>query len=344
MNKPIFICELPPPFGGVTVKNQLLINNIFKPDEIEVLDLFDCKRNLLNIPKVFAKLLSSFISGRTIIYGFGSYKRLIAAVKLQKVFGGKTSLNNTVNIVMGGMFHNFIKDKLDFIKSLSKMKMHFVETEGMKKGLIDQGVKNVQVFPNAKSIKGSVEPQNRLENQLKCVYFSQISTKKGVAEIIKSYSLLNKEQRNNIHIDFYGHILDEIKADFEKFVTINKNINYFGVFDSTNNNVYDKLSEYDVLLFPTLWENEGVPGILVEAKIAGIAPIVSDRNFNAEIVRDKIEGLVLHSKYHDELKNALLILLEDKNILYALKEGSYASRKRFAIETYYDVIRNTIFI
>lgn len=42
-NIPIFLCELPPPYGGVTVKNQLIINytlQLQKP--IDIIDLYEC--------------------------------------------------------------------------------------------------------------------------------------------------------------------------------------------------------------------------------------------------------------------------------------------------------------
>lgn len=45
------------------------------------------------------------------------------------------------------------------------------------------------------------------------------------------------------------------------------------------------------LLLPSKWSGEGVPGALVESKMAGIAAIVSDWNFNAEIVKNDSEGI-----------------------------------------------------
>ena len=106
-------------------------------------------------------------------------------------------------------------------------------------------------------------------------------------------SLLLQLIVEGIHIDIYGHIVDDFKEKFEKFIDENNNVTYQGVFDATKNNVYEKLHEYDILLFPSRWKGEGVPGILIESKMAGIVPIVSDHLYNSEIVLNNIEGIVL---------------------------------------------------
>ena len=69
-------------------------------------------------------------------------------------------------------------------------------------------------------------------------------------------------------------------------------------------------------------------GALVESKMAGIAAIVSDWNFNAEIVKNDSEGIVLKEK----LSNVLNKINSQK--MMELKVGAFESRKRYDIETY----------
>lgn len=117
------------------------------------------------------------------------------------------------------------------MKSMNRI---WVETEGMKENLFKRGFENVEVFPNPKFQIGNCYPKNAQKNkELKLVYFSQISREKGVEEIIKLIRLLNDKTEISYKLDFYGHIVLEIKDKFDKFINNSLNVNYCGIFDST---------------------------------------------------------------------------------------------------------------
>ena len=329
-----FLCELPPPFGGVTVKNQLIINEIVNQrDDIKIIDFCKIKRNPLNIFSVFIQMMAAYINKSTVIYGFGSHTRLKRAMKLQKIFGGRKSLENTVNIVMGGKFPEYISLDLEFCDLLSNIKLNLVETEGMKNSFFEHGVSNAKVFPNCRTCKGEKKPIFH-GRELKCVFFSKICIDKGVDSIISELGNIER-----ITIDFYGHIDDDIKDEFEKFIESHDYAKYHGVFDAANKDVYSELNQYDVLLLPTKWKGEGVPGILVESKMAGIAAVVTDFNYNSEIVKDGVEGVVIKGTNHGELAQVLGELSNDKVRLTNLKAGAFESRKRYSMETYIENLR-----
>jgi len=334
-----FLCELPPPYGGVTVKNKLILDAISSQNlEIKVIDFFDCKRKKWFIPIVFIKMIVSFIKKDKIIYGFGCYKRLKIALILQSILGGKKSLNRTINMVMGGFFHEEISMESRYAKICGELKVNYVESERMVEALKQKGINNAKYFPNPRSEKESREPQMPQPGKIKCVFFSQISSMKGVREIMSMCGMLTEEEKKCITVDFYGHITEEIKNDFFEFVKKFDNVLYCGVFDAVKNNVYDKLNEYDVLLFPTKWDTEGVPGILVEAKMAGICPIVSLKSYNSEIVKCD-EGIWLKEVDPKCLYNALSHLLNEGKELQWLKEKSYYSRKRYSLESYIEILK-----
>ena len=338
-----FLCELPPPYGGVTVKNKLILDAISKENTmIEVIDFFDCKRKKWLIPVVFAKMIVAFGKKNKIIYGFGSYKRLKVALIFQSIFGGKKSLNRTINLVMGGFFHKEISAGSRYAKICGELKVNYVESERMVETLKQKGIANAEYFPNPRSEKGCRAPREVQLGKIKCVFFSQISSMKGVREIMSMCELLTEEERKCITVDFYGHIVDEIKNDFLKFEKKYDNVKYCGIFDSVKNNVYDKLNEYDILLFPTSWKGEGVPGILVEAKMSGICPIVSDWLYNTEIVIDGKEGVAIEGNYHAEMLRIIRTFLYNPQRLVDLKNGSFESRKRYALEQHIDDVMRII--
>ena len=102
--------------------------------------------------------------------------------------------------------------------------------------------------------------------------------------------------------------------------------------------MYHELSQYDVLLLPSRWKNEGVPGILVESKITGLPAVVSDIAYNAEIVNDGVDGIVLKENTAEALSKALLYLGENRSVLSKLKIGAKDSAEHYYIDNYIDKI------
>lgn len=160
-------------------------------------------------------------------------------------------------------------------------------------------------------------------------FFSKIECQKGIDLILEI-----AQKTSDVDYYFYGPISEEDEEFFMKAVNKNKNIFYKGIFKGNNVETYEELQKYDVLLFPTRWETEGVPGIIVEAKMAGIATIVSDKSYNAELVKDGVEGLVLKDNTSEELFKAVEKLNRDRMLLIQLKTGSYFSSEKFCIESY----------
>lgn len=327
----------PPPYGGATVKCELfcdmLDKNGFIPYKVDVMEA-SRKKNKIN--SVFTKCIKAFKSEAPIIYCMDS-KRLKVVVSLQKLF--KKSFKRTTILVIGGVFHETVAEDARFEYVMKQVKEIWVETEGMRENLYKIGFRNVEVFPNPKSEQGSCKPQMAKEQEkLQLVFFSQISKEKGVDSIIRLVELLD-ENKIQYQLDFYGHIVPQFKDEFEKFIDRSQRVKYCGVFDSTKSSVYKKLNQYDILLFPTMWKGEGVPGILVEAKMAGVAVIASPMNFNKEIIREEDkEGFLLKKQYPEEMLEIIKMCSENIDLLNRIKKSSYNSRKRYSLEKYEDMI------
>lgn len=328
------MCELPPPFGGVTVKNQLILDTVVRSsDAVQVVDFCEIKRNPLKAISVFSKMVSAFMRKDAIVYGFGSHSRLEQALTLQKSIGGKKSLDKTVNVIMGGRFQDYVGADSKLKSLLSSIKLNLVETKGMQKAFKTLGLQNTEVFPNARLADRSRTPVTH-NSELKCVFFSKICVDKGVDYIISEF-----EDVEGVTVDFYGHVDAGIKDRFESFIITHSYANYQGIFDAAKDDVYAELSKYDILLLPTKWKGEGVPGILVEAKMAGITAVVSKVNYNTEIVLNGVEGIVLDDLERGSLRKAVEFLAVDRDRLMTLKEGAYGSRSRYAMESYIEKLR-----
>lgn len=319
----VFVGELPPPYGGVAVKDKLMFQQIYEPSGVKMINLVECKWKPWKTPIVGGNLIASLLRAEHVIIGVGTSRRCKIIMSLRKILKGNRGLTTTHMIVMGGNLQNVTKEDKSLCNLLKKCGSLWVETNGMKQSLEEQGLKNIKIFPNCRTDSNSLAPQN-VEKIIKYVYFSRICEEKGVDEIIDAV----KESNGQWTVDFYGEVAAEYKDKFENFLKEYPQIKYHGVYDATNGNVYKELNQYDAILLPSKWSGEGVPGALVESKMAGIAAIVSDWNFNAEIVKNDSEGIVLKEK----LSNVLNKINSQK--MMELKVGAFESRKRYDIETY----------
>lgn len=331
----VFIVELPPPYGGVTVKNKLILDKIVRTeDSVRIIDLCKIKKNILYIFPIAVEMISSYLKKDTIVYGLGTHKRLKKALIIQNIIGGSGILSKTNIIVMGGLFPAHVKDDSTLRKLISNVRCVLVETDGMKTQLASEGINNVMVYPNPKP-DHSRENSNR-SGILKCVFFSKICKGKGVDYII---SELNSLTDIHISLDFYGPISNDIKDEFNEFVRRNDYVRYNGVFDSTTDELYEELRKYDLLLLPTKYKTEGIPGILIETKMAGVAALVSNMSFNAEIVRNNEEGIVFDDFEEGTLARILMDIQSNRKRVEVLKQGAFTSRRRYCIEEYYETLR-----
>ena len=115
------------------------------------------------------------------------------------------------------------------------------------------------------------------------------------------------------------------------------------MFKVTNaDEIYKTLNNYDILLFPTRWAFEGVPGILVESKIAGLTVIASNIAYNNELIINLNEGIILENNDASNLCNSLKTLDCNRDLLFELKTNNYLSSERYYIDNYIDNIIETI--
>lgn len=326
----IFIGELPPPYGGVAVKDKLVFQEVYQAIGAEMIDLVECKRHPFMIPVVFWKIIWGMLRRKNVIIGVGTHGRRKVLLQMQKLLGGSKGLSRVHILAMGGTVHlNDAKD-IKMQRLMQKVGSVWVETEGMVMGMKDIGVSQTYIFPNCRPDECAVSPSMSSEGKLRLVFFSRICAEKGVDIIIEAY----KSFSQNCSLDFYGEVAEEFHDAFQIFLHDNPSVRYHGVFDSTNGNVYKELNQYDVMLLLSRWKGEGVPGALVEAKMAGITAIVSDWNYNSEIVLDNREGIVLKETSADGLLKAIKKLSEDRRYTDGLKKGAFESRVRYCIRTY----------
>lgn len=178
-----------------------------------------------------------------------------------------------------------------------KLRKILVQTQYMKKQLMIQEYHNIKVFPNYR-----IFLNNNIENKFKKNYYifcSRICKEKGIEICIESIKKLNKEKKDIYYLDIYGPIEKGYAERFNKLCSGCDQINYKGIIEPSN--VVNVLKKYYCLIFPTYYEGEGFPGIILESFLAGTPVIASNWKSNSEIVKNNINGLLMDKISSDNL-------------------------------------------
>lgn len=243
--------------------------------------------------------------------------------KIARLLGWKG--NNLYYWVIGGAFGSKIeKQEIDKKMYLSLHKI-IVEGASMKKQLEHCGFNNVMVLPNFKDIDyiPSVKPKQR--NELtRFVFLSRVMPEKGVDYIVESTKLLINEGTTDFIVDLFGAVDNNYSIKLKNSIRDIDIINYKG-FLKLDENGYETLSTYDVMLFPTYWHGEGFPGIIIDAFVAGVPVIASDWNLNSSLIKDGENGIIVPVHSSEALAKAMKEIINGKVNLQELSNKAQES-------------------
>ncbi len=320
MKKIYYFGGFPPPYGGVTIKNKLLTDALMPQIPLMLLDTRKAKRNPLILAKQTIKLISG--KGPFVVANSKAGRRSLTML-LSRL--NPRALRKSILIVMGGSIAEDIAGDEGYIKALKSYRRIFVELPAIGEKLRAMGFENISVYPNCRKDNRVADIRKTPENGIKCLFLSLICKEKGVDNILSA-----AKESSDMTFDFYGDIMEGYEEEFHRELEALPNCRYCGVYASDGVNVYGKLHEYDALLLPTRYLTEGIPGVLIEAKIAAVPAVVSDVSYNRCLIDHGVSGIVLEENTADALTEALQRLTPEQ--LDKLKHGALESAKTYLIE------------
>jgi glycosyltransferase involved in cell wall biosynthesis len=137
------------------------------------------------------------------------------------------------------------------------------------------------VFLNFRHINPLISNRNETET-LKLVYLGRIQKRKGYETIFNFVDNL-KNKPLNITVTFFGQI---DKCDIEEFSSLVNRYSDYVKYEGelSPDQIQDRLSYYDVLLFPTTYYTEGLPGTIIDAFSAGLPVIATNWKHAEELI------------------------------------------------------------
>ncbi|WP_052414991.1 glycosyltransferase [Jejuia pallidilutea] len=168
--------------------------------------------------------------------------------------------------------------------------------------------------------KGDIKP-------CKFLFLSNMMRQKGVLELLKACSLLQK-QHLKFECHFIGAWADITEAEFNSTVKkyqLEHIVTFHGKQYGEDKVAFFETS--DVFVFPTFYHNECFPLVLLEAMQFGLPVITTDEGAIGEIVLNNETGIIVKQQDVDSLAEAMLKMLKAPDIR---KKYGAMGKKRFA--------------
>lgn len=159
-------------------------------------------------------------------------------------------------------------------------------------------------------------------------FAGRVDASKGIDTLINAFGAID---RDDIGIDIELHLFGSVDEDIRHTLTGRENVYLHGLVENTT--YRSQLGSFDCFVFPSRYANEGHPGAIIEAFMAGIPVISSDLSTIVEIVHHDKNGIVVPVGDEESLGSAMVRMASDPDLASRLATGAAKSGDRFRDDT-----------
>lgn len=235
-------------------------------------------------------------------------------------------------VVIGGWLPELLEKNKLLRNMICKIDVVYVETYYALKSLSKLGLINVKHLPNLKRLK--IVSNDALicseEEPYKLCTFSRVMKEKGIEDAIIAVNNINKGMGRVVYmLHIYGPIdtnyqlrFNELRKEFPE------HIEYKGVVNYTDS--VDVLKRYFLLIFPTHYKTEGMPGSIIDAYAAGVPVVTSKWNSACEFIEHRNTGFIYNSMSEIELEEMLVSILKNPKQIAKMKNNCLVKANRYS--------------
>ena len=346
MFKVLFIMHMPPPVHGASMMGKYIHDS-------EIVNYnFDCKyfnltlaKNLQDIGKGGLRKLIDFIKQiralRKIVKAEnpnlcyvtpnakgGAFYKDFLIVMILKAMGQKVVIhyhNKGVSTRQNKVIDNFLYRH--FFKNLKVILLADTLYDDVRKY-----VKKEDVFICPNGIPETIELEKKEHDGFNILFLSNMMREKGVWDLVDACKIL-KDKGLNFHCHFVGKWSDISEETFNDRINalgLQKYVNAYGAKYGEDKNEFFQIA--DAFAFPTFYNNECFPLVLLEAMEQGI-PCITCISCNeggiSGIIDDGQTGFVVPKNQPEVLAEKLELLINNHNLC---NEMGNAGRKKFEQE------------
>ena len=263
-----------------------------------------------------------------------------------KIFGpllsivGKLTKCKMHYAVIGGWLPALLECKERLAKALANFAYIYVETNTMKNKLEAMGFTNIVLLPNCKELD-VIQAEELVYVQkepFKLCTFSRVMKEKGIEDAVNAVKAVNDAIGRDVYkLDIYGQVDKEQTDWFANLQTkFPDYVKYKGLvpFDKTT----EVLKDYFLLLFPTKFYTEGIPGTIIDAYAAGVPVVCSKWQSFADLVDDTV-GYGYEFSSEEALENLLKkIYLEDIEKISVMKKACILKSRQYTPEKMIEIL------
>ncbi len=317
--------------GGATISFRYLLEELDK----EGIAYICLKTDATKTP--FAKLgqlvkhvfkTYKYSGNETVISLHGSNKRVtvysIFLNAVARITGSKLLIR-----VFGGNHDAYLNSLPSFYRKLIiqsyRKNVLLLQTKGLIKRFKNTfHIDDIIWFPTSRpAIAKYQKKETNTSKTLKVLFLGHIKEEKGIYDLLEIAK--NAEQEDfDIQINLYGEPGDK---KFLKKVSDSTNIKYGGVLEKDE--VFRVMYHSDLFVFPSKYEGEGYPGVLIEAINCNLPVIATHHQYNSELIRDGLDGILYDPRRQQTLWTIIKALYGNRNKINYFIQNLRAKKQKF---------------
>ncbi len=276
---------------GQTIKTRTFYSalNKTKVAKVHKVDTYYIKKNPFLF--IYQLLRTLFADKRVVVLLSSNGRKFLFPILC---FWSKRFKKFVYHYAIGGRLADEASDNERLRKRIASFKGNWLENKVNVTRLHEIGVKNAVYVPNFKSIKPVDLDSVPLITSapFRFCLFSRVMKKKGVQDAADAIVEINRKSGKTVaELDIYGPIDEGYKDAFNQLLEQSPDyIQYKGIVPA--NESVDVLKDYFMLLFPTRWFREGMPGTVIDALFSALPVIASDWAFCREMLEDEKTALI----------------------------------------------------
>ena len=238
--------------------------------------------------------------------------------------------------VIGGWLPAMLQEYKWLIKYLKKFHYIYVETSVMKTALEKLGINNSIIIPNCKDLQILTEEElkQHTNSPYEICTFSRVMKEKGIEDIVNVIKNINSDKGRTIYkLDIYGPVDANQTKWFEYLSsTFPDYIRYRGIVDFDKS--VDTLKDYFVLVFPTRFYTEGIPGTIIDAYAAGIPVVSAKWESFGDIIEDDYTGYGYEFGNIDQLQSIMEKIAFTPDVINQMKIHCIAKAQNYTTQRF----------